>query len=110
MKNLLINLHNHLLDSDETFYSLKEIDKKFANFKEIKCQKVYAFTDHFTTISKLYKKDRLWLCEYKKKLIEISKKYSKKNINILVGFEIDICFPSDDDYKHLVCIFKNIDE
>ena len=101
MKNLLINLHNHLLDVKGEYYSPKEIDEKINNFKNINCEKIYAFTDHFSLISKLYSSNSLE--EYKKRFKKLSEECSKKNISILIGLEIDVCF-YDNSPKHLIVI------
>ena len=53
MKSVLINLHNHLLDDNNDFYSDEDIKKRFDNFINIDCEKIYAFTDHFDGIVNL---------------------------------------------------------
>lgn len=93
-----------MLKENGEYYSSKEIDEKINNFKNINCEKIYAFTDHFSLIYKFYCKDKLE--EYRKKFKELFEKYSKKNINILIGLEIDVHF-NDDSPKHLICLFQN---
>ena len=53
MKSVLINLHNHLIDDNNFFYSDEHIKNYFANFININCEKIYAFTDHFDGIVNL---------------------------------------------------------
>ena len=107
MKSVLINLHNHLLDDNNDFYSDEDIKKRFDNFINIDCEKIYAFTDHFDGIVNLWNNNKI--DEYIKKIKNLFNEYSKRDINILFGIEIDVIFGDSKDCKHLVCIFGNAD-
>ena len=107
MKSVLINLHNHLIDDNNDFYSDEHIKKCFANFININCEKIYAFTDHFDGIVNLWNNGKIE--EYIEKTENLFNEYSKRDINILFGIEIDVIFRNSKDCKHLLCIFRNVD-
>ncbi|MBQ7749505.1 hypothetical protein IJR75_02895 [bacterium] len=111
MKTCLINLHNHLLDGKGNFYNDEKIKKYFDNSKKAKCQKIYAFTDHFSEMLECHHDKDSFFDNYKKKVEEIKTDVdvNKRKINILVGLELDVLFSNDDDQKHIICIFKSVE-
>ena len=111
MKTCLINLHNHLLDGKGNFYNDEKIKKYFNNSEKAKCQKIYAFTDHFSEMLECHHDKDSFFDNYKKKVEEIKTDVdvNKRKINILVGLELDVLFSNDDDQKHIICIFKSVE-
>ena len=100
MKSILVDLHNHLINKDSKFIKENIITRYFNLRTKYKCEKIIAFTDHYSELISN-------LDDYKKYFFKISK---NANFKTLLGIEIDVIF-SENSKKHLVIIFhKDFDD
>ena len=100
MESVLIDLHNHLLDSDGNFIYNKHINKYLEQRTKIECKKIIVFSDHFGN-NLLENLDK-----YKETFKKLKCENEKQNCFLLLGTEIDIKF-DENAIRHLVIIWHN---